>query len=51
MIHNAKYLSPNQRLTLEGLLGRAIGEHEQISIRAVALPSAPAGILQPSPNG
>ena len=41
MIHNAKGLSRDQRLTLEGLLGRAMGEDEQISIRAVATPSAP----------
>jgi hypothetical protein len=41
MIHKAKDLSPDQRLAIEGLLGRAIGEHEEISIRATAPPSAP----------
>jgi hypothetical protein len=41
MIHKVKDLSPDQRLTLEGLLGRAIGEHEQISIRSIASPSPP----------
>lgn len=46
MIHNAKDLSPDQRLTLEGLLGRAIGEHEQISIRTIASPSAPDWLKQ-----
>jgi hypothetical protein len=41
MIHKAKDLSPDQRLAIEGLLGRAIGEHEEISIRATASRSAP----------
>jgi hypothetical protein len=41
MIHKAKDLSPDQRLALESLLGRAIGEHEEISIRATAPPSPP----------
>ena len=41
MIHKVKDLSPDQRLTLEGLLGRAIGEHEQISVRSINLPSSP----------
>ena len=36
MIHKAKDLSPEQRVTLEGLLGRAITEHEDISIRALS---------------
>jgi hypothetical protein len=41
MIHKVKDLSPDQRLTLEGLLGCAIGEHEHISIRSIASPCAP----------
>ena len=39
MIHRAKYLSPDQKLAIEGILGRSIGEDEAISIRALA--SAP----------
>jgi hypothetical protein len=38
MIHRAKDLSPEQRLAIEGLLGRAIVEQEDISVRA--LPTA-----------
>jgi hypothetical protein len=38
MIHNAKDLSPGQKLVIEGLLGRAISENEQISIRTVTPP-------------
>jgi hypothetical protein len=41
MIHKAKDLSPDQRLAIEGLLGRAIGEHEEISIRAIPSPPTP----------
>ena len=32
MIHKAKDLSPNQRLAIESLLGRAIGENEEIIV-------------------
>jgi len=39
MIHKARDLSPEQRLGVEGLLGRAIAEQEHISVRA--LPEAP----------
>jgi hypothetical protein len=39
MIHKAKDLSPEQRLAVEGLLGRAIAEQENISVRV--LPEAP----------
>lgn len=39
MIHKAKDLSPEQRVAVEGLLGRAIAEQEDISVRA--LPEAP----------
>jgi hypothetical protein len=38
MIRNAKDLSPDQRLAIESLLGRAVSENEQISIRAVTPP-------------
>ena len=41
MIHKAKDLSPDQRLAIERLLGRAIGEHEEIIIRTAGAPSAP----------
>jgi len=41
MVHRAKDLSPDQRLAIESLLGRAIGDDEKISIRASAAPSPP----------
>jgi hypothetical protein len=41
MTHKAKDLSPDQRLAIEGLLGRAIDDYEEITIRASASPSAP----------
>jgi hypothetical protein len=41
MIHKAKDLSPNQKAAIEGLLGRAIAENEEISIRTIAMPSPP----------
>jgi len=41
MIHKAKNLSPDQKAAIEGLLGRAIAENEEISIRTTPLPSPP----------
>jgi hypothetical protein len=41
MIHKAKDLSPEQRLAIESLLGRSIGENEEIIIRTTDSPSAP----------
>ena len=41
MIHKAKDLSPNQKAAIEGLLGRAIAENEEISIRTITMPSPP----------
>jgi hypothetical protein len=38
MIHKAKDLSPQQRLALESLLGHAISEQEEISIRTLQPP-------------
>jgi hypothetical protein len=35
MIHNAKDLSPDQKLLLESLLGRRVLEDEAISVRAI----------------
>jgi hypothetical protein len=35
MIHKARDLSSQQRIAIESLLGRAIAEHEEISIRAL----------------
>lgn len=35
MIHKAKDLSPEQKTTLEGLLGRSISDQEDISIRVL----------------
>jgi len=39
MIRSAKDLSPDQKEAIERLLGRAIAENEQVSVRTV--PSAP----------
>jgi hypothetical protein len=41
VIHKAKDLSRDQRTVVEGLLGRPVSEDEAISVRAVALSSAP----------
>lgn len=41
MIHKAKDLSPDQRLAIESLLGRAIGENEEIIIHTAGASSAP----------
>ncbi len=38
MIHKAKDLSPDQRLAIESLLGRSIGENEEIIIRTTDSP-------------
>jgi hypothetical protein len=35
MIQTARHLSPDQRTVIEGLLGRAISDDEQISLRTV----------------
>ncbi len=41
MIYKAKDLSPNQKMAIESLLGRAVAEGEAISIRTMASDSAP----------
>ncbi|MGB6687967.1 MAG: hypothetical protein WBE76_09005 [Terracidiphilus sp.] len=41
MITRAKDLSPDQKTTIESLLGRSVAEDEAISIRTMASPSAP----------
>lgn len=41
MIHKAKDLSPDQRLAIESLLGRSIGENEEIIIRTTDSSPAP----------
>ena len=41
MIHKAKDLSHDQRLAIESLLGRSIGENEEIIIRTAGASSAP----------
>ncbi len=41
MIHKAKDLSPNQKMAIESLLGRAVAENEAISIRTVTSVSTP----------
>jgi len=41
MVHKAKDLSPEQRIAVESLLGRAIAPHEAIMIRAVPSPAVP----------
>jgi hypothetical protein len=37
MIHKAKDLSPDQKMAIESLLGRAVAEDEAISIRTLAV--------------
>jgi hypothetical protein len=46
MIHKAKDLSPDQKLAIESLLGRSVGEDEAISIRTLAPASAPEWLQQ-----
>jgi hypothetical protein len=41
MTRKAKDLSPDQRLAIESLLGRAIAENEEIIIRTTTPPSVP----------
>jgi len=41
MVYKAKDLLPDQKVVVERLLGRPIGENETISIRAVATDGAP----------
>src|ERR1019366_8557066 len=40
MMLNAKELSPNQTLVIEGLLGRPVSVHEMVSVRAFELLAA-----------
>jgi hypothetical protein len=39
MMLNAKELSPDQKLAIEGLLGRPVSEHEMVSVRAFEPPA------------
>lgn len=41
MVHKAKDLLPNEKAAIERLLGRTIAENEEISIRAITIPSSP----------
>jgi len=41
MIHKAKDLSPDQKVVVEGLLGRPVSEDEAISVRAITPAAAP----------
>ncbi len=41
MIFSVKDLSPDQKLTIESLLGHSVSEEEQIVIRTVSVPAAP----------
>jgi hypothetical protein len=41
MIHNAKDLSPDQKVVIESLLGRRVLEVEAISVRAFEPPALP----------
>ena len=38
MMLHAKELSPDQKLAIEGLLGRPVSEHELVSVRAFEAP-------------
>jgi hypothetical protein len=44
MVHHVKDLSPNQRVTIESLLGRTLSDEESLTIR-------PARILKDAPVG
>jgi len=44
MVHNVKDLSPDQRLAIESLLGRALHDEESLTIR-------PARVLKDAPSG
>jgi hypothetical protein len=44
MVHHVKDLSPNQRVAIEGLLGRTLRDEESLTIR-------PARILKDAPTG
>jgi hypothetical protein len=46
MIHKAKDLSPDQKTTIESLLGRSVAEDEAISIRTMASPPPPEWLQQ-----
>jgi hypothetical protein len=46
MIHKAKDLSPDQKAAIERLLGRAVAENEEISIRTLTSPSPPDWLKQ-----
>jgi len=41
MIHKAKDLSADQKAAIERLLGRAVGEDEEISVRSIGESSPP----------
>ena len=41
MITKAKDLSPDQKTTIEGLLGRSIAEDDSVIVRTLACASAP----------
>jgi hypothetical protein len=44
MVHNVKDLSPDRRLAIESLLGRALHDEESLTIRSArALKDAPSG--------
>ena len=46
MIRRAKDLSPDQKAAIERLLGRAIAENEQVSVRTIPSPSPPDWLKQ-----
>jgi hypothetical protein len=46
MIHKAKDLSPDQKVAIESLLGRAVAEDEAISIGTLTSTSAPEWLQQ-----
>jgi hypothetical protein len=46
MIHKAKNLSPDQKAAIERLLGRAVADNEQISVRTVPLPTPPSWLKE-----
>jgi hypothetical protein len=46
MIHKAKELSSEQKVAIEGLLGRTVAAEESISVRAIGPDAAPEWLQQ-----
>ena len=47
MLYHVKDLSPDQKLTVEALLGRAVSQEEAVSVKAIAPGAIVAANLSP----